>query len=788
MGVTCVAYNDEHQPIEEILRRIDRSGDFYTSGRLVAPMPRVEVEQAGMVSFPVPAVHIQALIRAAERAPYGRGPETILDRSVRDCWQIDSSQVQVGGSGWSDTFRSILKSVAGGLGCPGDRLEGQLYKLLVYETGGFFSEHRDTEKVTGMVGTLVISLPVAGSGGELMVRHSGRAITIDTCVSDPSELAYAAFYADCTHKTLPVRSGHRVSLVYNLILRGNRTEEFASAPLFSNLEEAVAGRLTRWARGNSSTRKIVRVLDHHYSSSGLTFDRLKGLDDTVAKVLAKASRKAQCSLYAAILHIEEYGSPDFDVYGYYDEDLDDVEMGEVYDWRCWLDGWVAADGTSPAFGRIPLKNGELLPADALDDAEPDEKRVREASGNEGIDIEQTYLIAALILWPRAKTVAVLAQQSLKGAIDFIEAETAGAAGVRDEGAEPAELVSHLIGAWPSTPHYGEESVPEVRSRFLRLLVALEDERGASRFLREIVLPRYAGGENEALTEAAVHFGPRILDGVLAELVEAKTALHVNCVTGLISRLCEVMPAATPKDWVDMLGEATRSLFRWLPKAFEEVEGPHPWQKAHRETVDADCIARILQIGWRFELDREATAAARLLAENPQTVTPDRDIPSALSLLRGDGSRQADKQAFWELWSASAEFLLQRSAVSPEEPTDWFVDARIDCECRLCQMLQAFCGDRLAKTKRFKMVQFDRDHLENKIKQLNLPMDRETIKIGRPYTLVCTKNRSVFRDRLHEYREDIKHMRKLIRCSGANVTGVEPRRLFQRLSAALLRAL
>ena len=37
-------------------------------------------------------------------------------------------------------------------------------------------------------------------------------------VDDPSELAYAVFYADCQHEVKEVLSGHRVSLVFNLLI------------------------------------------------------------------------------------------------------------------------------------------------------------------------------------------------------------------------------------------------------------------------------------------------------------------------------------------------------------------------------------------------------------------------------------------------------------------------------------------------------------------------------------------------------------------------------------------
>lgn len=170
MSGVDIEYCLDCEQLEKLLLSIHRPGDFCAYGRLFAPMPRLEVDGVGMVSFPVPEAQVHALIEAAERAPYGKGPDTLVDTSVRDCWQIDAERIQLGGSAWPDTFAGILDAAARGLGCPEERLDARLYQLLVYEPGGFFPAHRDTGKADGMIATLSISLPVEGVGGELIVR------------------------------------------------------------------------------------------------------------------------------------------------------------------------------------------------------------------------------------------------------------------------------------------------------------------------------------------------------------------------------------------------------------------------------------------------------------------------------------------------------------------------------------------------------------------------------------------------------------------------------------------
>jgi hypothetical protein len=78
-----VEYNQEFKPLEQLLSGVERAGDFFVSGTVEVPMPKLEVERVGALSFPVPPNQIAALMGQATRAPYGRGEETILDESVR---------------------------------------------------------------------------------------------------------------------------------------------------------------------------------------------------------------------------------------------------------------------------------------------------------------------------------------------------------------------------------------------------------------------------------------------------------------------------------------------------------------------------------------------------------------------------------------------------------------------------------------------------------------------------------------------------------------------------------
>lgn len=201
------------------------------------------------------------------------------------------------------------------------------------------------------------------------------------------------------------------------------------------------------------------LLEHEYSEDGLSFDTLKNTDAAVAKVLLEAADRAEFELNAAVLRIEEWGSPEFhpvfDRWGADWEDEVSATMGEVNDRWEVLDGWAARDGSRPPFGELPLEDGELLPRDALDDALPDEERLKGSTGNTGPTLELTYRYAALVAWPREKTVDILAGAGIDGAVAWAAIQCARARDTGD-GTIRRLLCSHRVSASPTRPSWQHE--------------------------------------------------------------------------------------------------------------------------------------------------------------------------------------------------------------------------------------------------------------------------------------------------------------------------------------------
>lgn len=121
-------------------------------------------------------------------------------------------------------------------------IRAELYMLNVYSAGGHFKRHVDTPRSADMFGSLVVCLPSQFTGGELVTRHQGRQVVFEWSSSATTQ--WAAFYSDVEHEVLPVTSGQRITLTYNLYHTSPVTTpasllNVATNPLYKELKAAL---------------------------------------------------------------------------------------------------------------------------------------------------------------------------------------------------------------------------------------------------------------------------------------------------------------------------------------------------------------------------------------------------------------------------------------------------------------------------------------------------------------------------------------------------------------------
>lgn len=770
-----IPYNRHLGDLETLLAGVERSGDFQMNGILEAPMPRLEVEGLGLVSFPVPASQARDLMAMASQAPYGRGESTVVDPSVRRTWQIPADRIRLSGSGWTRAFDAILAKVAEGLGCDRPRIEAELYKLLLYETGGFFKAHRDTEKSPGMFGTLVVVLPSAHRGGELVVRHAGREQVVDLSSGEFSELRFAAFYADCEHEVRPVVEGHRVCLVFNLIQVPGETTELVAPEFMSAAKNAAVLLRKAFEESSGVPAKLGWLLEHQYSPSALSFLALKGEDAARVRVLQVAAERVGCVAHLAIVHIHEAGSaiPTQEGYGRrrgsgwnrndeYDETVgsDRFEIVDVAEASVTMDQWIDPEGRSKGFGTLPVEAGELLPNGALDADPPDEQRLMEATGNEGASYERSYHRAALVLWPRDRFVSVLMQAGSTAAIPYLEEQIhSGDPGARDTAEVIVQRWVDPVVSWRNPA----DSVEAVRGRMLGLLVRLAEKPLLQEFL-ETVLETYTDKNAKTVVAALRCLGPTSSLDPLRRFVRQGIGTRCSAVVGLLGSLKKPSAGTRYALWA----EALRDLAGLLVDSLDELGEEHrrrgatpPWSRPQEAILDAQTGAMLFSLLKDADTACLRKDAAEGLIQTGILEPVEITVPMLRILHEDDPGVCTRDPAARLLWTHAAGELLRRSEHPPVAPKDWRQDAKLRCSCPECRTVKSFMADPEQRVLRLRIAQAGRYHVAEELRNHGADIECRTEETGRPYALVCTKNRKSYEEACRRNRTDRDSMKVMI---------------------------
>jgi predicted 2-oxoglutarate/Fe(II)-dependent dioxygenase YbiX len=602
---------EARQSLQQLLVGLGEAARFELVGQVSAVLPGLEVEGVGSIGVPVVPADAKRVIGKASQAPYGRGEATIVDTDVRRVWQLESSQFSLRNDAWSEALAGVVDAVKRDFGIRG-KVTAELYKLLVYEKGSFFKAHRDTEKVPGMFGTLVVCLPSRHEGGTLVLEHDGQTKRIDFGGKDSEfQTRYVAFYADCRHEVTPVKSGYRVCLVYNLASASKKQPE---APHHA-AAVAEAGRLLEELfSAPDPLNKLAIPFTHQYTEAGFDPKQLKGADRARAEVLIRAAQSLDYQCYFALLTLHQEGMPAYDgSFGYggsrdrrrsswsddddgdddeeNESDSPDTEFEEVFEEELKLEHWRDPEGREQSFGAIHFEDNEIL---GLDDKEgwSCKQEVREATGNEGASMDRWYRQAVMVIWPRERHFEVLAAEGPASAIPALE-KLAAQSKTAEDFVACGKVAKAIIENWQSHDPYGHGSRSH-SGPMLRVLERIGDEKLAARFLREVFPKSFNGSEGKALHDLCQHIGWKTLAPAIQEFLAQQKPddyrTHLNQIVTICEHLC-CDPPALSKERRAACGLIADELMK-VVKRWDKVP-PSRWDSgrsdAHPFGEDADDV-------------------------------------------------------------------------------------------------------------------------------------------------------------------------------------------------------
>ncbi|EPQ26341.1 uncharacterized protein PFL1_05989 [Pseudozyma flocculosa PF-1] len=371
---------------------------------LLPPLPGLSVEGYGPVALPIvrPA-EAKKLAAKCQKAPFGRGRDTLFDASVRKTWQLEPEKVTIANQAWHDGIAALGSLIARKMGFPGTPVTLHLYKLLLYDVGGHFGRHRDTEKEDGMFATLVVQLPSNHTGGQMVVYKGGASVTHDFGAAAGTaafKCHYAVHYADAEHEITPVTEGHRLALVYSVCWPADRDRSSIPSSVDAEVRAKMASALRQMS---GQERRFYLPLDHEYTPKsiaglgdrafkGVDRDRLVSLraanallpeDRRYAFFIAKAERRQLFWKHCERKAWEEYERPRIAF-----KQLQDLDGGRIIQGSC-----------SPAsyFGAHDILNPDAKSLLKL--WQGHRTKQSEDTGNEGPAVETTYTKYVLLAWP-----------------------------------------------------------------------------------------------------------------------------------------------------------------------------------------------------------------------------------------------------------------------------------------------------------------------------------------------------------------------------------------------------
>jgi hypothetical protein len=733
---------DINNQLFNILSEIKGSGSFISNDIKPFLFSGLEINGIDEIGFPINAIQIKDIIKVAHKAPFGKGSQTVLDPTVRSAWEIDASEITFTNPEWKQFIASIIEKVKPDLGIEKHSVSANLYKLLIYEEGGFFLAHKDSEKEKGMFGTLIIGLPSKHTGGELCVRFDGREEIVD--FSEPSsqyKIPYAAFYADCEHEIKPITSGYRVCLVYNLV-QAKSNEKIQLSHLSGHIERLV--KIIKTCEEDKDIPKIV-LLGHQYTPSNFTMQALKLNDRPKAEALLQAAENA--GFYAKLGLVTSYQSGELEVeynnssrYGrrrsYYDDEFDNDDelaengtMGEVYDESLEIEHWM--EEGIPPLRNISFEKEDLISEIILNEGEPEEKQAEGYTGNAGMEMRYWYHYGAVIFWPKKYQYDMLISLSTANKLEWIEYYNQQWSEIK-----PSEItiIKKLVEEGFSNNDEKVDFTP-----FVQLLINLNDEQYFIKKGKQILVQIFKMIRIDTWIQLLETYPIHHFEEVFETVAKRQKKSVTNHIFEVLLRL----NFSENVDSKAFVSNQFKQISVYLSE-LKLVEKEAKSKKVLRNVL----LLSMLKPTDEAWLNDTSSAFTQVLTRSYVNEVLIGEILSTDSYKKSELAKQ--------LLEAGKVDLVQRINNKPQPPADWSrsMPQYREYHKKVWAILKDFIESPTQQFFDYTKVQAERSEMESAVGSVTIDLRMETIKKGSPHTLRLIKTQAAYEKDLANWRIDV----------------------------------
>ncbi|MFT5326339.1 MAG: putative 2-oxoglutarate/Fe(II)-dependent dioxygenase YbiX [Planctomycetaceae bacterium] len=715
--------------------------------------PGIELDGFGQLPLPLRPKHVREMIAFAETAPYGKGTRTLVDLSVRNSLEINASKLALSDE-WNAAVGEAARQSAQALGLPDDCIQAKLYKLLIYQKGGFFLPHRDSEKRKNMVASMVVMLPCKFDGGQLTVSHaeSSQRFSFKNAAAG-QQCEYVSFYADCLHEVRRVERGVRVCLSYNLFLKPKRS----SAKKKSHA--ALSTAISSWIRTRPAD-PIVFALDHQYTASGLKQKLLKGSDRDLGEQVVAAAEETDCHIHMGQVsrHLMQFA--DEGSYGrgrpfsWGNVKIADLEIGESYEDEVIIDGWRNMSGTKARLEPMKLDGSMLISRTPLDEWKPTSFDYEGYTGNAGNTLDRWYHKSAILVWPRSHHYEVLVRMGLHGSIDaflqmldeFVNSRNE-AAGDRNRN-DCVVFAAAIIDAWPQRLHgYYESSKEQLPwlEKFATALPKLKEREIIERFLLQLAVTDWCLKLDRVIVDGCKHLGADEMFGIMQRYLMTEPQPNqygVRLASGLPFRdaawLLKVASSRSRAGLdVQQLSELDQAM---VARLAVEVTRAANDRYSRQPDRFVPTLVTLMKAAIAMQ-DDTAFQHCLALRRSADAFFDQRkfDVDVCTDLVAWSDKRSPNRSVSLQGWlDETRRFLEAATATEPVLPRNFARPAAVSCDCRLCAELQDFLIDAESETGEIRAFKADLEHVQGQIQHDQLDAVTKLDRSTRPFTLRLQK--------------------------------------------------
>ena len=749
--------------IQAALAALETKGDFYSEHEIDNDYLQINVNKLGRLVYPLTNRTIQALIAIAQPAQYGLREQTILDETVRKVWEIKPAKFNILKTGWRKGFEPLLKTIKTDLGLPDEtKLTADLHNMLVYETGCFFKPHQDSEKIEGMIATMVVVLPSQHAGGELVVEHNGCQYVFDSA-KQKALLQIFSFYADCRHEVKQLKTGYRVALTFNLIL-GDYQGEMKSLMerdfdkrVNSALKHYFATRscIPSWHQNDKNPIKFVYLLDHEYTESGLSWEHLKSMDRTRVAALLKVADEQELDAYLTLVDYHEIWDCYDENEGYYsrkrgrfydEEDESDEEnyvLNDLIDSETRIEYWLDRQGNQKSFNSHAVsasfvystKNGESL--------EPYDSEYEGFMGNYGNTMDRWYKRAALVIWQKIDAEKILFEINPLNYVNQLYQPMREGVLIEEIKEKLYPQIDQLKDVWVSLVKQ-----IEVHEQYVDMFC----------FIAYI--------ENAQQAQAIIaHFSHTLISVEFTkQWAKLSKVYGVQCVISMLSGLLEQAKLwkGLP-DFFNLMNafyqqsldkEVMQFLFDYqLKRNIQTLAGKVLTPRARVDSFDErhQLLEGFVDIDLLLKNETIHQALVEMVIDNAlllDAVKLADLLDKYLMLFQKDqGQNQLDQLINHVVLELEKEKNLGLKAEG-----DWSINIENKCVCELCQQLAEFLSDKTGQEKVWSIAKAKRDHISKIIEQMHAPVSAKTVALGSPHKLILTKHKNMHQQAKKRYKQ------------------------------------